>query len=421
MRKDYNLESRKYVIGGFIVVIVIIFILKLLDLQVIDSKYKDGADSNALMHKSIFPSRGVIYDRNGNIVVYNRPAYDVMIIPRDVQEFDTLDFCNTLGLTREQLRQHFHDMRNKRINPGYSKYSPQRLLTHLTAEDYGKLQEKLYKVPGFYVQQRILREYNYDCAANVLGNIREVSQSDIERDPYYSRGDYTGDLGVEKSYEEYLRGEKGEEIFIRDANGQIQGKYNDGANDRKAVSGKNLTLAIDMDLQKYAEELMVNKIGAVVAIEPETGEILALVTSPSYAPALLVGRERGENYRKLRENPYKPLLDRSIQGAYPPGSTFKPTQGLILLQEGIITPGTTYPCSRGYINAGLRVGCHGHGSPIALKPALQTSCNAYFCWGFKAMIDRKNKYGDPAKAFEVWKNYLVEMGYGYKLGIDIPG
>lgn len=337
MRKDYNLEGRKYVIGGFIVVIVIIYVLRLLDLQVIDSKYKDGADSNALMHKSIFPSRGVIYDRNGNIVVYNRPAYDVMIIPRDVQEFDTLDFCNTLGMSREDLRQHFHNMRNKRLNPGYSKYSPQRLLTHLTAEDYGKLQEKLYKFPGFYIQQRILREYNYDCAANVLGNIREVSPKDIERDPYYSRGDYTGDLGVEKSYEEYLRGEKGEEIFIRDANGQIQGKYNDGANDKKAISGKNITLSLDMDLQKYAESLMVNKIGAVVAIEPQTGEVLALVTSPTYAPSLLVGRERGANYKMLRENPYKPLLDRSIQGAYPPGSTFKPTQGLIFLQEGIIT------------------------------------------------------------------------------------
>lgn len=421
MRKDYNLEGRKYVIGGFAVVIVIIFICKLFDLQVADSKYKDGADSNALMHKSIFPSRGVIYDRNGNIVVYNRPAYDVMIIPRDVQEFDTLDFCNTFGMTREQLRQHFHDMRNKRLNPGYSKYSPQRLLTHLSAEDYGKLQEKLYKFPGFFVQQRILREYNFDCAANVLGNIREVSQKDIERDPYYARGDYTGDLGVEKSYEEYLRGVKGEEIFIRDANGQIQGKYNDGANDKKAVSGKNLTLSIDMELQKYAESLMVNKIGAVVAIEPQTGEILALVTSPTYAPSLLVGRERGKNYKELRENPYKPLLDRSIQGAYPPGSTFKPTQGLIFLQEGIITPGTSYPCSRGYVNAGLRVGCHGHGSPIALKPALQTSCNAYFCWGFKNMIDRRSSYETPAKAFEVWKNYLVEMGYGYKLGVDIPG
>lgn len=421
MRKDYNLEKRKYVIGGFIAIIVIIYVIKLFNIQVLDGKYKDDADTNAFMRKAVYPSRGIIYDRNGNVVVFNRPAYDVMMIPRDVQEFDTLDFCNTLGLTIGQLRQRFSDVRNKRLNPGYSNYSPQTLLTHLTAEDYGRLQEKLYRFPGFYIQQRILREYNYDCAANVLGNIREVSPADIERDHYYSRGDYTGDLGVEKSYERYLRGEKGEEILIRDANGQIQGKYKDGEQDKKAISGKNITLSLDIELQKYAEELMRNKIGAVVAIEPATGEVLALVTSPSYSPSLLVGRERGKNYKMLRENPYKPLLDRSIQGAYPPGSTFKPTQGLILLQEDIITLGTSFPCNRGYINSGLRLRCHPHASPITLKPALQTSCNAFFCWGFKAMIDRKGKYGTPAKAFEIWKNYLVEMGYGYKLGIDIPG
>lgn len=421
MRKDYNLEKRKYVIGGFVVAIVALYIVNLFNLQVLDNKYKDEADTNAFLRKAVYPSRGTIYDRNGKVVVFNQPAYDVMMVPRDVHDFDTLDFCTTLGLTVEQLRQRLHDMRNKRLNPGYSTYSPQTLLTHLTAEDYGKLQEKLYRFPGLYIQKRILREYNYDCASNVLGNIREVSQSDIERDNYYSRGDYTGDLGVEKSYEKFLRGEKGEEILIRDANGQIQGKYRNGANDRKAVSGKNLTLSLDIELQKYAESLMINKVGAIVAIEPSTGEVLAMVTSPTYAPSLLVGRQRGANYRKLKENPMKPLLDRSIQGAYPPGSTFKPSQGLILLQEGIISLATPFPCSRGYVNGGLRVGCHGHESPITLKPALRTSCNAFFCWGFKAMIDRRSKYGTPSKAFEIWKNYLVELGYGYKLGIDIPG
>lgn len=421
MRKDYNLEKRKYVIGGFIAIIVIIYIIRLFGIQVLDSKYKDEADTNALMRKSIYPSRGIIYDRNNNVVVFNRPAYDVMVIPRDVQTFDTLDFCNTLGISTESLRQRFNDMKDKRLNPGYSSYSPQTLLTQLSTEDYGRLQEKLYRFPGFYIQQRILREYNYDCGSNILGNIREVSPDDIKRDPYYTRGDYTGDLGVEKSYERFLRGEKGEEILIRDANGQIQGRYKNGEMDKKAVSGKDITLSIDFELQKYAEELMRNKIGAVVAIEPETGEVLAMVTSPGYSPSLLVGRERGRNYKMLRENPQKPLLDRSIQGAYPPGSTFKPSQGLILLQEGIISLSTTYPCNRGYLNSGLRVGCHPHSSPIALKPALQTSCNAFFCWGFKNMIDRRGKYGTPAKAFEVWKNYLVELGYGYKLGIDIPG
>lgn len=421
MRKDYKLGKRKYVIGGLITIIVIVYIFRLFNLQVVDSTYKNDADTNAFLRKAVYPSRGIIYDRNGNVVVFNRPAYDVMIIPRDVQEFDTLDFCATVGITPEQLRRRIIEMKDRHTNPGYSTYTPQTLLTHLSAEDYGRLQEKLYRFPGFFIQKRILREYNYDCASNVLGNIREVSPSDIERDSYYSRGDYTGDLGVEKSYERFLRGEKGEEILIRDAHGQIQGRYRDGAEDKKAISGKDITLSIDIDLQLYAESLMVNKIGAIVAIEPATGEILAMVTSPSYSPSLLVGRQRGENYNMLRQDPMKPLLDRTIQGAYPPGSTFKPTQGLILLQENIITLSTPFPCNHGYINGGLKVGCHGHESPITLKPALRTSCNAFFCWGFKSMIDRRSKYGDPAVAFEKWKNYLVELGYGYKLGVDIPG
>ncbi|MCM1349233.1 MAG: penicillin-binding protein 2 [Firmicutes bacterium] len=421
MRKDYNLEKRKYVIGGFIAIIVIIYIIRLFNLQVLDNRYKDDADSNAFLRKAIYPSRGVIYDRNGNVVVYNRPAYDIVVIPRDVQPFDTLDFCNTLGITPDQLKLRFEEMKDKRKNPGYSSYSPQTLITHLDAADYGRMQEKMYRFPGFMIQKRILREYNYHCGANILGNIREVSPEDIKRDPYYKRGDYTGDLGVEKSYEKHLRGVKGEEVLIRDALGRIQGHYDEGSHDKKAVSGRNLTLGIDIELQQYAEKLMTGKVGAVVAIEPQTGEVLALVTSPTYDPALLVGRNRGKNYSQLRKAPNKPLLDRSIQGAYPPGSTFKPGQGLILLQEGIITLGTSFPCSRGYVNSGLRVGCHGHGSPIALKPALQTSCNAYFCWGLKAMLEKKRKYGSTANAFEVWKTHLVELGYGYKLGIDIPG
>ena len=421
MRKDYKLEKRKYVIGGFIVVIAFIYLLRLFNLQVIDSRYKDSADSNAFLRKAIYPSRGIIYDRDGRLVVYNQPAYDVMMIPRDVQQFDTLDFCRTVSITPAQLRRRLADMRDKRLNPGYSSYSPQRLLTHLSPEDYGRLQEKLYRFPGLFVQKRILRQYSYPVAANVLGNIREVSQSDIDADPEYAPGDYTGDLGIEKSYEHFLRGKKGQEIFIRDARGQIQGRYEDGARDVPAVSGRNIRLSLNIELQQYAESLMVNKKGAVVAVEPATGEILCLVSSPTYDPNILVGRQRGSNYRKLVSDPDKPLYDRAIMAAYPPGSTFKPTQALILLHEGIVTLGTQYPCYHGYVNGGLRVGCHGHASPIALKPALQTSCNAYFCWGFKNMIDRRGKYGSSANAFEVWKKHLVSMCYGYPLGVDLPG
>lgn len=418
MRKDYRLEKRKYVVGGFVVALVLIFLIRLFELQVVDNRYKENADSNAFLRKTVYPSRGLIYDRNGELIVYNQPAYDVMMIPRDVQPFDTIDFCKTLQITREEFD---YRMKELRESPSYSSYSQQTFMSHLSAKDYGRLQEKLYRYPGFFIQKRILRQYNHIAGANILGNIREVNSRDIERDSYYRPGDYTGDLGIEKSYEQQLRGVKGVEILIRDAYGKIQGRYDDGKQDVKAISGKKLTLGIDIELQEYGEQLMKNKIGAIVAIEPSTGEILAMVSSPTYDPTTLIGRERGKNYRELVRNPYKPLYDRSIMAAYPPGSTFKPTQGLILEQEGIVDLSTAFPCHRGYINGGLRVGCHGHESPITLKPALRTSCNAYFCWGLKSMIDRRSKYGTPAKAFEIWKNHMVSMGYGYKLGIDLPG
>ena len=420
MRKDYKFEKRKYIIGGFILIIAIIYAVRLFDLQPNDERYKRSADSNAFLKKTVFPSRGLMYDRDGELVVYNQPAYDVMLIPRDVQPFDTADFCETIHITPDQLRKRFEDMRDKRLNPGYSSYTPQRLITQLSSQDYGRLQEKLYRFPGFFIQKRILRQYNYATAANVLGNLREVSATDIDNDSYYAPGDYTGDLGVERSYEPYLRGVKGVEILIRDARGRIQGRYDNGAHDVAPVSGRDLKLSLDIRLQQYAESLMTGKRGAVVAIEPKTGEILCLVSSPGYDPRLLVGRPRGENYKKLEQVEGLPLFDRALSGRYPPGSTFKPTQGLILLQEGIITTSTTYPCFHGYINGGLRVGCHAHGSPLPLKPALQTSCNAYFCWGFKNMIDRRSKYGSPANALEIWKNHLVSMGYGYPLGVDLP-
>lgn len=408
-------------IGAFIVIIALIYSLRLFELQISDAKYKQSADTNAFLKKTIYPSRGLMYDRKGELVVFNQPAYDVMLIPRDVADFDTLDFCNTLNITKEQLDQRFEDMKDKRKNPGYSSYTPQVLMTHLSAQDYGRLQEKLYRFPGFFIQKRILRQYNHFAAANVLGNIREVNATDIERDPYYSPGDYTGDLGVERSYEEYLRGVKGVEVLIRDARGRIQGRYENGAHDISPISGRDLKLSLDIRLQEYAESLMVGKRGAVVAIEPETGEILCMVSSPTYDPTRLVGRDRGKNYRELVNDPAKPLFDRALMGAYPPGSTFKPTQGLIFLHEGIINPSTPFPCYHGYINGRLKVGCHGHGSPLTLQPALQTSCNAYFCWGFKSMIDKRSKYGTSANAFEIWKKHLVSMGYGYRLGVDLPG
>ncbi|MDE6291241.1 MAG: penicillin-binding protein 2, partial [Muribaculaceae bacterium] len=374
MAKDYTLEKRKYVIGGFITVIVIIFIIRLFNLQVSDGTYKENAESNAFFRKVLYPSRGLIYDRNGRLVVLNQPEYDVMLIPKDLgNEFDTVALCEVLNITKEELMSKWADMKNPRKNPGYSAYTPQKLMSHLSQEDYGRLQEKLYLFPGFYVQKRNVREYATKAAANVLGNIREVNAKDVENDRYYRRGDYTGDLGVEKSYEPYLRGVKGVEILMKDALGRIKGKYEDGVHDVIPIAGRDLTLSIDMDLQEYGEQLMQGKIGAIVAIEPKTGEILCMVSSPTYDPSLLVGSGRGKNYAALVSNRLKPLYDRALQGMYPPGSTFKPTQGLIFLQEGTITPSTAYPCYHGYVN-GIRVGCHAHGSPLPLKPAIATSC-----------------------------------------------
>ena len=417
MSKDYNLAKRRFVISGFICLIVIIYVFRLFSLQVTDDKYKENAESNAFLRRVIYPARGLIYDRNGRLVVFNQPAYDVMMIPKDVGNFDTIGLCKVLNIDKEHLMELWAEMKNPKKNPGYSSYTPQKLISHLSVEDYGRLQEKLHLFPGFFIQTRTVRQYNYSSGANILGNIREVSAKDVEKDRYYRSGDYTGDLGVEKSYEHHLRGVKGVEILMKDAYGRLKGKYENGIHDVSPVSGRNLTLSIDMELQDYGEKLMANKIGAIVAIEPSTGEILALVSSPTYDPSLLVGKQRGKNYLSLVRDPYKPLYDRALQGAYPPGSTFKPTQGLIFLQEGIVTTATQYPCSHGYINR-IRVGCHGHGSPIALKPALQTSCNAYFCWGFKNMIDKRGT--KPSGQFEIWKNYLVQMGYGYKLGVDLP-
>lgn len=421
MRKDYNLEKRKFVIAGALLVVMLIYVIRLFSLQVGNNDYKKFADNNAFLRKMLYPSRGFIYDRNGQLMVYNQPAYDVMMTPREVLPFDTLDFCETLGITREQYDKRIADMKDRRKNPGYSSYTPQIFMTQLSARDYGRLQEKLYRFPGFYIQNRVLRQYNMPIAANVVGNIREVSLADMERDDYYQRGDYTGDLGVEKSYEKVLRGVKGEEILLRDAHGRIKGKYEDGKYDIPPISGSNITLSLDAELQAYGEKLMQNKIGAIVAIEPATGEILALVSSPTYDPSLLVGRDRGANYAALVRDPYKPLYDRAIMGMYPPGSTFKPTQGLIFLQEGVVTTETAYPCSHGFIAGGLRVGCHGHASPLQLVPALATSCNAYFCYGLRAMLDSRKRYPSTAEAFEVWKRHLVSMGYGYRLGIDLPG
>ncbi|MDH6355572.1 penicillin-binding protein 2 [Dysgonomonas sp. PH5-45] len=420
MKNKNFYEKRKYVIGGVTCLIVLILISRLFYLQVIKNEYKNFADDNAFFKKTIYPARGTIYDRKGKMLVFNQPTYDIVYIPREVQPFDTLDFCNILNITKEQLLKKFADIKDRRLNPGYSSYTMQTFMTQLTLAEYGLFMEKLYKFPGFDIQKRALRQYSYPNAAQVLGYVAEVSKTAMEEDSYYSRGDYAGKSGVERSHEINLRGEKGVEILLRDARGRIQGRYENGKHDVKPVSGKDITLGIDIDLQAYGEYLMQGKRGSIVMIEPSTGEILCMVSAPTYDPSLLLGREFGSNFQLLANNPHKPLFNRAIQGTYPPGSTFKTTQGLIFLQEDIIQPSTSYPCYHGYPAGGGRPACHGHPSPLPLEPAIATSCNSYFCYGLSAMLNNRKKYLNILEAFDTWKDHLVDMGFGYRLGVDLP-
>ncbi|OUO52356.1 penicillin-binding protein 2 [Parabacteroides sp. An277] len=417
----YQFENRRFVIGGAVIVIVLIFIVRLFYLQIVDNDYKAWADSNAFLKRTVYPARGIMYDRNGKLLVYNQPAYDVMLVMREIQPFDTLDFCHILGITKEQFLNRIEAIQNRRLNPGYSSYTPQVFMTQLSAQECGVLQEKLYKFPGFYVQNRTIREYAYPNAALLLGNVGEVNKRDLEKDSYYTIGDNSGRTGIESSYEKYLRGEKGVEILLRDAHGRIQGRYEEGKHDVAPVSGKNLKLSIDIELQAYGEKLMQNKLGGIVMIEPETGEVLCMVSSPTYDPSLLVGRIRGKNYAALQKDPLKPLFNRPLMAQYPPGSTFKPTQGLIFLQEGVIKEDTRFTCAHGYTYRGGKPACHGHPSPLPLVGALATSCNSFFPWGLHYLLDDRSRYPSVQQAFDVWKDYMVSMGYGYRLGIDLPG
>lgn len=418
---DHILDNRRFVLGGIAVAIVLIYIARLAFLQLMDNDYKASADNNAFMNKVIYPSRGSIYDRNGALLVYNQPAYDIMVITREIKDLDTADFCRTLNITREDFEMRMENMRDRRRNPGYSSYTPQLFMDKVSTELFSVFHEKLFRFHGFYVRKRSMRQYNYPYLAHVLGDVGEVSQRDIDEDDYYESGDYIGKQGVERSYEKYLRGEKGVEVLLRDSRGRIQGRYKNGINDVKPKPGRNITLSIDLDLQRLGERLMEGKLGSIVAIEPSTGEVLCMVSSPTYDPRLTEGKLRGKMHNEMMKDKRKPLLNRAIMGVYPPGSTFKTSQALTFLQEGIITPNTMYPCYHGFRFGRLKVGCHGHASPLPLVPAISTSCNGYFCWGLYNMFSNRQKYASVQDAMTKWKDYMVSMGFGYKLGIDLPG
>ena len=421
MASNHIYENRKYVLGGIAVCIVVVYLVRLFTLQLMSDDFKRSAGSSAVLKRIQLPARGAMRDRTGEVVVYNQPAYDIMVVMSEMGGVDTLDLCQSLGITRETFDHRMEEIKDRNRNPGYSSYTQQLFMNQLSAEEFSTFQEKLFRFPGFYVQKRSIRQYAYPKAAHVLGDVGEVGPADIEADDYYQSGDYIGKLGVERSYERQLRGEKGVEILLRDARGRIKGNYQNGKFDRDPVPGKNLTLSIDLELQQLGERLMQGKLGSIVAIEPSTGEVLCMVSAPNYDPRIMVGRQRGRNNRMLTLDPLKPLLNRAIMGTYPPGSTFKTSQALTFLEEGIITPQTTYPCSGGFRFGHLKVGCHGHASPIPLIPTIATSCNGYFCWGLYYMLGNRKKYETVQEAMTTWKDYMVSMGFGYPLGIDLPG
>ncbi|MHC1702521.1 MAG: penicillin-binding protein 2 [Tenuifilaceae bacterium] len=407
--------DKKYIISGIIIVAFIIILVKLFLIQIVEQSYKLSASNNVLRYIPQYPARGLIYDRNGELIVYNQAAYDIMVVKNQVKPFDTLEFATILGLSKEQIKETFIQIRKVK---GYSSYKPSLFLKQISGETYAILQEKLYKFPGFEVHPRTLRTYPRSIAGHILGYVGEVDEEIIKNNPYYQLGDYIGINGIEKSYEEALRGKKGVNIYMVDVHNRIKGSYEEGRYDSLAIVGKDIVCTIDSELQEYGEKLMVNKIGSVVAIEPSTGEVLAMVTSPTYDPELLVGRVRTANYRLLQSDTLKPIFNRSLMALYPPGSTFKVVNGLIGLQEGAVYPTTRYGCAGGY-TIGRGVGCHIHPSPVNLIQGIQMSCNTYFCHVFRNIID-KPIFGSTENGFTVWKKHVESFGFGNKLQIDLP-
>ncbi|HOS71215.1 MAG TPA: penicillin-binding protein 2 [Bacteroidales bacterium] len=406
--------ARKYFIIAMIVIASAVLVVRLFVIQVVKDVYRLSADNNVLRYVTQYPARGLIYDRNGKLIVFNQAAYDLMVIPSQTSAMDTALFCDDLEISIEAFRERMKAARS------YSYRAPSIFLKQISAESYARFQEKIFMFPGFYVQSRTLRKYSKPVAAHILGYVSEVDEMQIKKDPYYKPGDYIGKLGIEEAYEKELRGTKGVKIFLVDVYSRVKGSYADGTMDTAAVQGNDIVSSIDLDLQEYGERLMKNKTGSIVAIEPSSGEIIALVSSPCYDPELLVGRARSENFMKLSADTLLPLFNRAFMASYPPGSTFKPVNGLIALQEKVIVPSTSFSCNRGY----LFVGCHTHSSPLDLKGGIMNSCNAYFCQTFRRILENP-AYSSVTEAYEKWRSYLTQFGFGTRLETEfvneLPG
>jgi len=407
--RDYS--RRKYVIIGAFILITLVYLIRLFYLQVVDNRFKLSADNIVLRNERQYPPRGRIYDRDHKLLVYNEAAYDILVIPNQVKNIDTTEFCQLLGIDSATYDQQIKSAKN------YSLFRPTVFLKQLSKKDFGVFQEKLYQFPGFYSQTRTLRHYPRSIAAHLLGNIGEVSQQELNKDDFYQAGDYIGKSGIEKYYEKQLRGEKGMKIIEVDVYNRDKGSYMNGKYDTLAVPGEDITLGIDADLQQYGEQLMQNKVGSIVAIDPNNGEILAMISSPTFDPNMLVGRERSENFTKLIDDTLKPIMNRAVMGTYPPGSTFKMVNGLIALQEKVIWEGTEFTC-QGRLSSPIKC-THDHVSPLNLDEAIQQSCNSYFWKTFRSILGN-TRYADSHEAYANWYNHVMSFGFGQKFNTDIP-
>lgn len=402
-------SKRKYIIAGIMLGIAAIFILRLFTIQITNKTYKQFATRNVLRKITTFPARGLIYDRNNKLMVYNKAAYDLMIIPREVKSFDTTELCRIVQLERLDLREAIKKAKQ------FSYYKPSIVVGQISPDIYAPLQEKLYKYPGFFVQSRTLREYPSKSAAQTLGFVGEVNQRIIDEDKYYRSGDYIGVSGLEKAYEKELRGIKGITKSMVDVHNRIKGKYNEGLEDTTAILGQNLLTGLDAELHAYAELLMTNKRGAIVAIEPATGEIILMVSAPTYDPNLLVGRQRSANYNILDSDSInKPMWNRAVIGRYPPGSTFKLANALIALEEHAITPFDRFSCSG---KGSKPISCtHSHVSPLAVREGIRESCNSFFWNAFRQIMNHKP---NSAESYQVWRDYITSFGFGQKLNPEL--
>ena len=392
-----------------------ILIAKIFYIQIIDDRYKIDASNNSMVYDIIYPTRGVIYDRNGKIIVGNKVAYDILVTPKEVTEFDTLLLASVLEVEPDFIRSKMAEYRKNRRRIGYQSVI---MMKQLSAEKYMKFSEIQYKFPGFRGQVRSIRDYPFNAGGNLLGYVSEVDQSYISRHPgEYRPGDYAGKTGLEAAREADLKGEKGYHIYLRNSHNQIQTRYKDGEMDKEAIPGKDIVTTIDADLQQYGQLLMQNKVGSLVAIEPSTGEILTMVSSPGIDVEMLA--DIGKHYKEIVSDPHKPMFNRAVQAPYPPGSVFKLVNGLIGLEEGVLKPEYTYPCNKGYYFGKHKLGCHAHRSPLDLEDAIMMSCNGYFCYVMRNILENR-KYGSQAEALDKWHDYVSSFGFGHKLGSDFP-